>query len=90
MLGNVDKDFLYIDNSATDLSASLSLFTGLPYGWVAWRKRVFPFVSVILCNRARLLGIKVTMSAGSMLTFSVHADNVSHHNKNLAEITVSG
>lgn len=71
-LGSIDANFEFTGKSAVDTGAGI--LRGRPYGGVAllWRKSLFTSVSVVNCNSARIVGIKIVLSDRELLVFSVY------------------
>lgn len=80
MLGTIDADFGFTGSSAVGTSAGT--LRGRPYGGVAllWRKSLFPNVTIIQCDSARLVAIKIDVCDRSLLVFSIYMPTDSHEN----------
>lgn len=72
LLGQINDNFVFTGVSAVDTSDGV--LRGRPYGGVAllWKKASFASVSVIKCNSARLVAIKVMLHQRSILVFSIY------------------
>ncbi|XP_063390109.1 uncharacterized protein LOC134675729 [Cydia fagiglandana] len=71
-LAEIDTRFGYTGTSAMD--TTVGMIRGRPYGGVAlmWNKSVFPNVSIVQCDNARVSAIKINLPRESLLVFSVY------------------
>lgn len=84
-LCEIDERFGNTGTSAMDPAGGIMV--GRPWGGVClmWNKTVFPNVSVVQCDNARVCAIKITLPQKSILVFSVYMPT--DKNVNLVEFT---